>query len=123
VIDKMLLDRAWTESKTKDGKPTGYGYGWKVSDEDGLHFVAHGGGLMGFVSYGVLVPEKKLFVGMLHNALGSETDPTETATRLALEVLGQSWTATPVAMSDAAKKQFTGIYDFDGVKLTVRFEK
>jgi hypothetical protein len=122
VIDKVLLDRAWTDSRTKDGKPTGYGYGWKVSEEDGIHFVAHGGGIEGFVSYGVLVPEKKLFVGMLHNALGSETDPTYTATRLALEVLGQSWSATPVAMSDDAKNHFTGIYDFDGVKRTVRFE-
>lgn len=122
VIDKSLLDRAWTEYKTKDGKPVGYGYGWQVSDEDGLRFIAHGGGIMGFVSYGVLVPEKKLFVGMLHNALGSGTDPDYTATCLALEVLGQGWNATPVAMSDDAKKRFSGVYDFDGVKRTVRFE-
>jgi CubicO group peptidase (beta-lactamase class C family) len=122
VVDKALLDRAWTESRTKDGKSTGYGYGWKVSDEEGVHFVAHGGGITGFVSYGTLVPEKRLFVGMLHNALGSETDLEYTSTRLALEVLGQSWSATPVAMSDDAKNRFTGIYDFDGVKRTVRFE-
>jgi len=122
VIDRALLDRAWTEARTKGGQPTGYGYGWKVRDEDGMHFVAHGGGITGFVSYGVLVPEKKLFVGMLHNALGSETDLEYTSTRLALEVLGQSWSATPVAMSDDAKKRFAGIYEFEGVKRTVRFE-
>jgi CubicO group peptidase (beta-lactamase class C family) len=122
VIDKALLDRAWTDSRAKDGTPTGYGYGWRVSDEDGMHFIAHGGGITGFVSYGVLIPERKLFVGMLHNALGSETDLTYTATRLALEVLGKSWNATPVAMSDAAKQQFAGIYEFDGMKRTVRFE-
>jgi len=126
VIDKALVDRAWTESRTKDGKPTGYGYGWYVSDEDGVHFVVHGGGITGFRSNGVLVPEKKLFVGVLHNALSSGNDLYYTlkyiTTRLALEVLGQSWSATPVAMSDDAKNQFTGIYDFDGVKRTVRFE-
>lgn len=123
VIDKQLLDRAWTDARTKDGKPTGYGYGWKVSDEDGVHSVAHGGGITGFVSYGVLIPEKRLFVGMLHNALGSETNLEYTATRLALEALGQSWGATSVAMSDDAKKRFTGIYDFNGMKHTVRFEE
>jgi len=122
VIDKVLLDRAWTESRAKDGTPTGYGYGWKVSYVDGVHFVAHGGGVTGFMSYGVLVPEKKLFVGMLHNVLGSGTDLEYTSTQLALEVLGQSWSAAPVVMSDDAKKQFTGIYDFEGVKRTVRFE-
>jgi len=122
VIDKALLDRAWTGARTKDGKQTGYGYGWKVSDEDGVRYLAHGGGITGFVSYGVLVPEKKLFVGMLHNALGSESDLEYASTRLALEVLGQSWGATPAAMSDGQKKQFTGIYDFDGVKRTVRLE-
>jgi len=126
VIDKELVDRAWTESRTKDGKPTGYGYGWYVSDEDGVHFVVHGGAITGFRSSGVLVPEKKLFVGVLHNALSSGNDMLYTlkyiTTRLALEALGQSWSATPVAMSGDAKVQFTGIYDFDGVKRTVRFE-
>jgi CubicO group peptidase (beta-lactamase class C family) len=122
AIDKALLDRAWTAFRAKDGRPTGYGYGWKVSDEDGEHSVAHGGGITGFVSYGILVPEKKLFVGMLHNALGSDTDLEYTSRRLALEALGQSWGATPVAMSGDAKKQFTGIYDFNGARRTVRFE-
>jgi len=122
VVDKALLERAWTVARTKDGRPTGYGYGWKVRDEDGMHLVAHGGGITGFVSYGVLVPEKKLFVGMLHNALGSETDLEYTSTRLALEALGQSWNATPVRMSDEAKVEFTGVYVFEGVKRTVTFE-
>jgi D-alanyl-D-alanine carboxypeptidase len=122
VIDKALLDRAWTESRTKDGTPTGYGYGWYVSDEDGVHFVEHGGAITGFRSNGVLVPEKKLFVGILRNALSSGNDLKYTTMRLALEVLGQSWSTTPVAMSDGAKSQFTGVYDFDGVKRTVRFE-
>ncbi len=122
VIDRALLDRAWTESRTKDGNPTGYGYGWYVSDEGGVHFVEHGGAITGFRSDGVLVPEKKLFVGLLHNALTSGNDLNYTTTRLALEVLGQSWGGTPIAMPDAAKNQFTGIYDFDGVKRTVRFE-
>jgi CubicO group peptidase (beta-lactamase class C family) len=122
VIDRALLDRAWTESRTKDGNPTGYGYGWYVSDEGGVHFVEHGGAITGFRSDGVLVPEKKLFVGLLHNALSSGNDLKYTTTRLALEVLGQSWGATPIAMPDAEKNQFTGIYDFDGVKRTVRFE-
>jgi CubicO group peptidase (beta-lactamase class C family) len=126
VIDKALLDRAWTDSRTKDGKPTGYGYGWYVSDEDGVRFVVHGGAITGFRSHGVLVPKKRLFVGVLHNALSSGNDMLYTlkyiTTRLALEVLGQSWGATPVPMSDAAKSRFTGIYVFDGMKRTVRFE-
>ena len=122
VIDKALLDRAWSEAKTKDGTPTGYGYGWNVRVEDGMHVVAHGGGITGFVSYGVLVPERRLFVGMLHNTLGSETNLEYTSTRLALEALGQSWSTTPVAMSDEQKRQFTGIYDVDGGKRTVKFE-
>ncbi len=126
VIDKALVDRAWTESRMKDGQPTGYGYGWYVSDEDGVHFVVHGGAITGFRSSAVLAPEKKLFVGVLHNALSSGNDMLYTlkhiTMRLALEALKQSWNTTPVAMSDGAKKQFTGIYDFGGVKRTVRFE-
>jgi CubicO group peptidase (beta-lactamase class C family) len=122
VIDKALVDRAWTESRTKDGKRTGYGYGWYVSDEDNVHFVVHGGTINGFKSNGVLVPEKKLFVGVLHNALNSGNDLKYTTMRLALEVLGQGWSATPVAMSGDAMRRFTGTFDFDGVTRRVWFE-
>lgn len=122
VLDPELLKLAWTASKTNDGKPTGYGFGWQVSDEDGVRFIEHGGGIMGFVSHGTLVPEKKLYVAMLHNALGTEVDADWLTNLLVSEALGRPWNTTPIAMSQEELARFTGVYDFDGVKRTVSLE-
>lgn len=38
----------WTSQKTKSGKLTDYGLGWRVvTDEDGIEWVGHGGGSIG----------------------------------------------------------------------------
>ncbi|HYH44861.1 MAG TPA: serine hydrolase [Thermoanaerobaculia bacterium] len=122
AIDTGLLERAWTDHKTTDGKPAGYGFGWQVSAEDGVRFIEHGGGIMGFVSHGTLVPEKKLFVAVLHNALGTDVDPEWLANLLALEALGRPWNVTPVDLPPGELQCFTGVYDFDGVKRTITLE-
>lgn len=122
VIDQALLDKAWTSHVLPDGNPTNYGYGWQVSTNDGLQFIEHGGGIMGFVTHGTLVPEKKLFVAVLHNALGTDVEPSYIANRLVLEVLGIKWNDTPIEMPEEKLRTFTGVYDFDGVKRTVTFE-
>lgn len=122
VLDDKLLQLAWSDHRTSDGQPTSYGFGWQVSTEDGLRFIEHGGGIQGFVSFGTLVPEKKLFVAVLHNALGTDIDPRWIAPRLALEALGRPWNVTPVVLLPAELQRFTGVYDFDGVKRTVFYE-
>jgi len=122
VIDADLLKLAWTDSTTSNGKPTGYGFGWQISDEDGVRYIEHGGGIMGFVSHGTLVPEKKVYVALLHNSLGTEVEAAWLANRIASEVLGKPWNTTAIAMSQDELKQYTGVYDFDGVKRTVTFE-
>ncbi len=122
AIDRELLEQAWTAYETADGQPTGYGFGWQVSEDAGLRFVEHGGGILGFVSHGVLVPEKKLFVAVLHNAIGTEVDPQWVANLLALEALGRPWTTKPAALSQAELERFPGVYDFAGVKRTITLE-
>lgn len=122
AIDADLLQLAWTSHKTANGKPTGYGFGWQVSEEDGLRYIEHGGGIPGFVSHGTLVPERKLFVTVLHNALGTDIDPQWLASALAFEALGRPWNQTPVTLSQAELERFTGVYQFEEVKRTITLE-
>jgi CubicO group peptidase (beta-lactamase class C family) len=123
VIDKALLDKAWTSHVLPDGKPTNYGYGWQVARNDDLLFVEHGGGIMGFVSHATLVPEKKLVVVVLHNALGTDVEPEYIANRLVLETLGIEWNDTPVEMPEETLRAVTGVYDFEGVKRTITYDE
>jgi len=56
LIKKESRERAWTPFKLNDGTNTGYGYGWSISEYEGHRLVEHGGGIMGFSTYGMLSP-------------------------------------------------------------------
>ena len=47
LLKKASLERAWAPYVLKDGKPTGYGYGWGVSKLRGRRAISHGGGSSG----------------------------------------------------------------------------
>jgi CubicO group peptidase (beta-lactamase class C family) len=57
----------WTSEKTDDGKPTGYGMGWGISEKFSVHIVAHTGGQQGTSTAFALVPERRAGVVVLAN--------------------------------------------------------
>ncbi|MGH9362426.1 MAG: serine hydrolase, partial [Thermoanaerobaculia bacterium] len=114
LVPKELLSRAWTAATTRDGKPTGYGYGWGITDWRGHHFVGHGGGIHGFQSYALREPREGLFVAVLSNAAGHEPDPDMVAAQLALLAVGESIEDPPVAkVAPEALEQYVGVYRID----------
>lgn len=78
IAYEQYLDRSWSDPSSvyrkitepqhyRDGSPANYGWGllrFKIDDSDAL---GHGGGLRGFRSYRVHVPEKRLSVVVLLN--------------------------------------------------------
>lgn len=69
--DKLLkqetLRRAWTPYLLKNGKSVKYGYGWLVTDLAGMSSLEHGGGINGFTTIGVRVPQERIYVAILTN--------------------------------------------------------
>ena len=72
---KLVTSATWnqmiTPAKTRDGKPTIYGYGWfvggPISTYHGLREVGHGGDVQGFASVLYAIPEKRFAVAVLSN--------------------------------------------------------
>ena len=72
---KLVTPATWkqmiTPAKTRDGKPTVYGYGWfvggPISTYHGLREVGHGGDVQGFASVLYSIPEKRFAVVALSN--------------------------------------------------------
>jgi CubicO group peptidase (beta-lactamase class C family) len=62
-----LLQRAWQPYTLADGSSTGYGYGWAIDAWQGRPTIEHGGGIHGFVTYGLRMPEDDLFIAILSN--------------------------------------------------------
>jgi len=67
LLPAETLKQAWIPYKLADGSSTGYGYGWAMDTWQGRPTIEHGGGIHGFVTYGLRMPEDDLFIAVLSN--------------------------------------------------------
>lgn len=57
----------WTPQRLKNGSPTGFGLGWEISQERGLHLIEHSGGQQGANDHLAFSPDRQLVVCVLMN--------------------------------------------------------
>lgn len=67
VISKASLEKAHSPYKLNNGKPTEYGYGWFVSNLKGHQIISHGGGITGYLTYSLYIPDEDIFVAVFSN--------------------------------------------------------
>jgi CubicO group peptidase (beta-lactamase class C family) len=114
VVSQASLEKMIAPYELNDGESTGYAYGIGVREVRGKHTIAHGGGIFGFSTDALYIPEEKIFVAVLSNNAGSASDPEMTSTRLAAVALGEPypvWKEVPV--EPALLKRYTGVYRID----------
>lgn len=70
LVKKETLDQMWAAHKTRDGKETGYGLGWRVSERNGMKEVHHGGAQQRVSTFLYTIPEKGLAVVLMTNLEG-----------------------------------------------------
>jgi CubicO group peptidase (beta-lactamase class C family) len=109
ALDSKLLDRAWTPFKPIES-PSDYGYGWSIRPESGERWIAHNGGINGFQSAAVWIPEKKVYVAILRNALGGPA-PDLLLRRLALEAVGRPEPKrVAITLAPETLDRYVGVY-------------
>jgi CubicO group peptidase (beta-lactamase class C family) len=110
VVSKALLEKAFTPLTLNNGEQESYGYGWQLGKIDGHKVIAHGGGIDGFISYALYVPDKKLCVVVLLNSMDRSAEAI--AYQLANIQLGVFDKKEPViSVSTDEMKAFTGVYE------------
>ncbi len=67
VLSQKSLEQMYTPTKLNNEKTHNYGYGWVLGTLFGEKTIEHDGGINGFYSYALWVPEKKVFVTALTN--------------------------------------------------------
>lgn len=114
LVKKASLEKAWTPAVTRDGKPTRYGFGWAVSTLRGSPAIEHGGGIFGFSTYGIRLPDEKVYVAVLANTDGPKTDPGMLGKKIAALLIGKPFPAqVPVPVDPKVLSRWTGVYRFD----------
>lgn len=122
---KLLKQASWTQAftpyKLADGKSTGYGYGWELSKVRGAAEIGHGGGINGFSTYALRLPEHKVYVAVLTNADRGLMPPQVVAKKAAAIAIGNPYPEQKAVAVDAATLDaYAGVYKDDKVVRTVR---
>lgn len=113
LLPKPLVEEAWTSAILNNGEPTGYGYGWSVSEWQGKRIVSHGGGIPGFVTFALWLPEEKLFVAVLGNRDGGNPSPEMLSYEAMGEALGLPLYPEAMPLSADQAKDYAGVYKVD----------
>ncbi|HLZ76316.1 serine hydrolase domain-containing protein [Phenylobacterium sp.] len=79
IVGRRMLNLAGEAVRTLDGKPTGYGLGWYVSQIGGERVLHHGGSSIGFMAYDFWVPARRLFAGVFQNSSDERGEPRDAA--------------------------------------------
>jgi len=111
LVKEETLAKALTPYKLKNGESTGYGYGWFIADFGGHRSVEHGGGINGFTSYEMTLPEDRIFLAILTNGAIEGRAPEPRAVKIARLALGlPEPELKPVSLAGKELDRLTGVY-------------
>lgn len=136
VLSEASLEAAFVPVKIAEDDPVqpkeaGYGYGWMVQKFRGRQEISHGGGLHGFLSHLLRLPEERFTVAVLVNCWptppGVDLDPGALAREIVDAYLGETLAPRAIPKIDtnvsaAALEDVVGRYDYGTAILTVTRE-
>ncbi len=112
-VKEATIDKAFTNYTLNNGDKINYGYGWSLNEINDLPTIEHGGAIPGYLSMGVFVPSKDVYVILFSNC-GCQS-PTNVALEIAALVSDKpKYTKeNKVKLSSKELKKWVGAYQFD----------
>ncbi|MDQ1920812.1 serine hydrolase [Massilia pseudoviolaceinigra] len=115
---KLLQPATWQKAHTSyalaDGKPSNYGYGWQVGKLRGVPMVAHDGGINGFSTSALRLPQQKVYVAVLSNTDAPTVQPDMVASKAAAIAIGNPFPELKaVKIDNALLDAYAGTYRID----------
>lgn len=114
LLPQATLETAWTSAELNDGSETGYGFGWLVGEVAGHRVIHHGGGIHGFRTNAIRIPDEEIFVAAFTN--GARSSPVATTQRAVQVLLGEPLPGENDPVYDVAPEileRYAGVYRID----------
>ena len=122
VIKKQTLLKCQTPFILDNGQNGLQGYGWEIGNVKGKKALKHSGGINGFTTFSLSVPEEQIYIVILLNKQGFQ-NLNSVATRMAAVAMGNPFQLSEKNISDASKAKLNGIYQDElGNLKTLRIE-
>ncbi|MBI2381998.1 MAG: beta-lactamase family protein [Gammaproteobacteria bacterium] len=119
LLAAQWQNQAFTKTRLADGAEVPYGFGWMLSELQGMKTREHSGFINGFQSYTLSLPEQSVYVTVLTNS--EALSPSELSTELAALAAGRPYDKTPAERDGA--DAWLGRYDFGGDTLREIFRR
>ena len=114
LITKASYEKAIQGSKLNNGEPITYGYGLSNENVNGSPSIQHGGGIFGYTTMGIYLPEEKVFVSGLTNC--DCKNITNVTTAIAAMAIGKPFPSKKdaIKLTQAEQQKWLGAYLFEG---------
>lgn len=111
VISRENRLKAHSSYILNNGKPTGYGYGWSLGNIQASPMIEHGGGINGYLTASLWLPDEKVFVAVFSNC--NAMPPQNTAIKLAAAAIGKPFDWKEIEMDKKMLEDYVGVYESD----------
>lgn len=113
-----------TADTLNNGSKINYGFGLVPGQLGGKRTIGHSGGINGFTTYGLYMPDENLNVIVLSNSDGGPAPLALNATRavLGIPVVPMPKPLVAVTLADSLRDRLPGVYDFGKLVLHVTLE-
>ena len=113
LITHESYEKAIHGSKLNDGKHIGYGYGLQEGNINGSVSILHGGGIFGYTTQGIYLPEEDVFVSILTNC--DCNSPGGVANKIAALVIGKPFPdiKDAITLTKSELQKWVGAYQFE----------
>lgn len=112
LISQKSYEKAINGSTLNNGERIGYGYGLGAGKIQGSKSLSHGGGIFGFTTQGIYMPDEDVFISILTNC--DCNSPGGVANKIAALTIGKPFPniADAITLSDSQLKKWAGTYEF-----------
>jgi CubicO group peptidase (beta-lactamase class C family) len=108
ILKKETLAKAFTPYILKDGTSAGYGYGWFITNDNGILSIGHGGAITGFLTNEIYYPNEDVYVALLCNCDCAPRDELS----LSISSLALGKVLQPdIKLADAVLNRYIGKYE------------
>ena len=114
ILRKETWAKAFTPATLAEGSKTRYGHGFMFDPFNGTQSIHHGGGINGFLTHAVRLPQEDIYVAILTNTRARGGLHVTLSQRIAALAMGKPFPDQPaITLDDAALDRHIGIYKID----------
>lgn len=112
LISKASLKMVYKKSKLNNGEEISYTFGFMNIDFKGYMEIHHGGGINGFITNKLYIPDADIFVTILTNSTGNKTSPQFVSQWIAALLLGKPYTEDAgKVLTGKELDEYVGVYE------------